>query len=136
MNEVAILRALQQAVTAAVAASGTPALPVSYVDVNFNTPDDGKWLEIVWLPNNLQGDFWGGEKNYRGILRLILHWPNNGSGPYGPLGTIGSVADYFTKGKMLGGIVQTYELPDSTGRIADGDDVLYPVNIRYQSYVA
>ena len=133
MDEEAILRALQGGVTAAVAASTTPALPVSYINVGFNTPADGKWLELVWLPNNIRGDLWGDDKNYRGILRMILHWPNDGSGIYRPLALLGSISDYFVKGRLLSG-VQIYEKPDLTGAVFDGDELLLPVSIRYQSY--
>ena len=131
--EEAILRALQGGVTAAVAASTMPALPVSYVGVGFSTPNDQKWLEIVWLPNNIQGDFLGQEKNYRGILRLLLHWPNDGAGAYRPLAVIESIGAYFTNGLLLSN-VQIYSKSDLTGVLQDGDDVIYPLSIRYQSY--
>ena len=133
MNEPDIIRALQRGVTAAVAASTAPTLPVKYLEVPFTEPNDGKWLEIVWIPNNRNSDFWGDEKNYQGLLRLVLHWPNSGGGVYTPLGVIGSIADYFHKGRMLSG-VQIYEAADFTGSIANGDEILYPVSIRYQSY--
>lgn len=134
MHEAEILRALQEGVTAAVAASTVPTLPVAYVNVEFEKPDDQKWLEIVWLPNNVQGDLWGDDKTYRGILRIILHWPNKGTGAYRPLGLIGSIADYFPKGILLDNNVQIYEKPDLTGLIQDGDETLFPVSLRYQSY--
>lgn len=131
--EEAILRALQGGVTAAVAASTTPVLPISYVGVNFNTPNDQKWLEIVWLPNNIQEGFSGNEKNHRGILRLLLHWPNDGAGAYRPLAVIESIGAYFTNGLLLSN-VQIYSKSDLTGVLQDGDDVIYPLSIRYQSY--
>lgn len=133
MDEEAILRALQGGVTAAVAASTTPDLPVSYVNVRFDKPLDGKWLELVWLPNNIQGDLWGDEKNYRGILRLILHWPNDGDGVYRPLVLLGSIADYFPNGRLLSG-VQIVGRVDLTGVIMDDHEMLLPVSLRYQSY--
>lgn len=133
MSEQAILRALQGGVTAAVTASTRPALPVSYVGVGFMVPNDQKWLEVIWLPNNIMGDLWGNEKNHRGILRLLLHWPNDGSGAYAPLALIESIGGYFQKGLLIGG-VQCYERADITGVVQDGDDVIYPMSIRYQSY--
>lgn len=133
MDEIDIIRALQQGVTAAVAASTSPTLPVKYLEVGFSEPNDGKWLEIVWIPNNRNGDFWGNEKNHQGLLRLVLHWPNTSAGVYAPLGVIGSIADYFHKGRMLGS-VQIYEAADFNGTIANGDETLYPVSLRYSSY--
>jgi Bacteriophage related domain of unknown function len=132
-SEEAILRALQGGVTAAVAASSTPALPVSYVGVGFTIPNDQKWLELVWLPNNIRGDLWGNEKNHRGILRILLHWPNDGGGAYKPLAVIESVGAYFTNGLLLSN-VQIYSKSDLTGVLQDGDDVIYPLSIWYQSY--
>lgn len=133
MSEVAILRALQQAVTAAVAASSMPSLPVSYIETAFAVPQDQKWLEVVWIPNNRSGDFWGDEKNHQGLLRLVLHWPNNNSGAYVPLALLASIGSYFSNGKLLSG-VQIYATPDFQGTIQGGDDLLYPISLRYQSY--
>lgn len=59
MHEADIIGVLQRATTAAVAASTSPTLPVAYLDLPFTKPEDGKWLEIVWIPNNRNGDFWG-----------------------------------------------------------------------------
>lgn len=139
LNEPDILSALQQAVTAAVAASTTPALPVKYVMVGsaggaaFTPPADQKWLEIVWLPNNRRGDFLGNEKNHRGILRLVLHWPNNGGGAYAPMGVLASICSFFWNGQLLNG-VQIYGTADPTGVIEQDSEILLPVSILYQSY--
>lgn len=131
--EEAILRALQGGVTAAVLASSTPTLPISYVGVSFTVPNDQKWLEVVWLPNNIQGDLDAGAKNHRGILRLLLHWSNDGAGAYRPLAVIESIGAYFTNGLLLSN-VQIYSKSDLTGVLQDGDDVIYPLSVRYQSY--
>lgn len=131
-NESVILSALQKGVTAAVAASDNPSLPVKYIMVDFSIPADQKWLEIVWLPNNRE-DFWGEETNHRGIMRLILHWPNSATGVYAPTQLLASITEFFSKGKLLSE-VQIYAKPQPTGLIEDGDDVLFPVSIYYQSY--
>lgn len=133
MDDVTILRTLQQAVTAAVAASTLPALPVSYVDVDFAVPANQKWLEIVWIPNNRQGDYWGDEKNYQGMMRLVLHWPKNGGGAYSPLDLLSSIAAYFNNGRLLQN-VQIYASADFQGIISGEGDVLYPISMRYQSF--
>ena len=140
-DEAAVLSALQKGVTAAVAQSDDADLPVKYImvdsdgtnDGSFTTPGDGKWLEIVWIPNNPQGRYLGDEQDYRGILRLVLHWPNQPTGAYSPLNLLGSITRFFTKGKVLSG-VQIYGIPNFTGIIEDKDDVLFPVSIYYTSY--
>lgn len=141
MDDDLIIAALQQGVTAAVAASINPALPVKYIDTDIvnaagvvvGKPDDGKWLELVWIPNNRNGDFLGDEKNYQGIFRLVLHWPVEQKGTYGPLQLLKSIAGYFSKGRLLSG-VQIYETADFTGALNEPSEVLYPASIRYQSY--
>lgn len=132
-DEIEIISTLQQAVTAAVAASADSDFPVSYIDVDFNIPEDRKWLEVIHIPNNRLGDYWGNEKNYRGILRLVLHWPNNGGGIYTPLTLLGSITDYFEKNRQLTG-VKISEIANFTGAVREGDEVLYPVSIWYQSF--
>ena len=47
-------------------------LPVKYVGVNITPPSDGKWFEIVHIPNNVEGEFWGSDKTYQGFFRVIL----------------------------------------------------------------
>lgn len=133
MEETDIIRTLQQAVTAAVAASTSPSLPVYYLDIPFTIPNDKKWLEVVWLPNNRLGDFWGNEKQYQGIMRLVLHWPNTQSGSYAPLDLLASISGYFDKNRLLPN-VKIYEIADFTGILRDGDERLYPVSIFYQSF--
>lgn len=132
-NESEILDALQDGVVAAVAQSNDPNLPVKYLMVPFNTPQDQRWLELVWIPNNRTGDFLGEEMNHRGILRLILHWPNEGGGVYTPVQLLASITRYFAKDRLLQG-VQIYSKPVPTGIIEDGDDILFPVSLMYQSY--
>ena len=132
MSDSQVLRALQRGVTAAVAASDMPSLPVKYIETDFSAPDDGKWLELIFIPNN-SNDFRGDEVNFRGILRLVLHWPNNGGGPYSPIETIESIVEYFPNGRVLSG-VQISAKPTLTNIIPQGDETLYPVSLRYQSY--
>lgn len=132
-NEPNILSALQKAVTAAVAASDTPALPVKYLLKSFSIPNDQKWLELVWLPNNDRNSFLGQEQNHRGIFRLVLHWPNTAGDVYQPTRLLESICKYFENGRVLSN-VQVVGMPTTTGIIEDGDDVLFPVSIYYQSY--
>lgn len=133
MSEIAIIRALQQGVIAAVAASPTPTIPVAYLDVAFTKPDDGIWLELVHIPANNVTDYWGNRKNFRGILRLVLHWPKTGAGVYAPLGVIDDIAGYFTVGLNLSG-VQISAIPDFTGALSEDNETLYGYSVRYQSY--
>ena len=141
-NEVDVIRSLQRGVIAAVAASDNPNLPVKYLltdndginDGQWTVPADQKWLEVVWIPNNpSDGGFLADATQYRGILRLILHWPKMPTGIYMPLGALASIASYFETGRVLSG-TQVYGKPAFGGMIEDADDVLFPVSIYYTSY--
>lgn len=136
MIEDQILKALQTAVLAALAASPTPALPVKMLGRVFPTPNDGKYLEVVYIPNNIQGEFWGDGKTYRGMLRLILHWPVDDAGAYGPMQTIGQLTDYFKKGThfQVGAgplTVKVQDHPDFMGILEGSPVTMYPTSVRY-----
>jgi len=138
-DEINVVRSLQRGVVAAIQQSDLPALPVRYLtgvdgtEDGFDIPQDQKWLEIVWIPNKRIGDYFGDEQNYRGILRLILHWPNAPTGVYTPLDLLASITRYFMKGMILSG-TQVYANPQFTGSVDDKDDVMFPVSIYYTSY--
>jgi hypothetical protein len=137
MIEKEILQALQTATTAAVAASIMPTLPVKYRGRNFVIPDDDRWLEIVQIPNNVNGEFWSAGKTYRGLFRLLLHWSLDDEGAYEPLDVIASVSAYFPIGAIFqsGGIkVKVYQEPDLTGVIETPPEQLFPVTIRYECF--
>lgn len=137
MNEKNILQALQTATIAAVAASTMPTLAIKPVGRTFDIPNNGRYLEIVHIPNNVQNEFWGNSKTYRGLYRLMLHWVADDAGAYLAMETIASVASYFTKDKTFqnGGIsVKVYEQPDLTGVIEAPPELLFPVTIRYVSF--
>lgn len=137
MDEHHITNALQAGVTAALAAAGQSTLPTKYIGRTFTPPDSGKWLELVQLPNNLPSAYWGEESLYRGILRLILHWPADDQGAIPALTMLGSIVDFFSKDKTLAAgsvAVKITEKPDLSGMIEAGAETIFPVSIRYQCF--
>lgn len=134
MVEQEILQALQHSVGAAVAASSTPTLPVGYVDVTQPDPNDQKWLELIYIPNNGSDQFWGDEKQYQGIFRMILHWPIDGGGAYGPMQVLQSIAGHYTKSMQLENGVKITSNPDLTGVIAAPPELLFPCTLRYTRF--
>lgn len=137
MKEREILQALQTATIAAVAASTMPTLPIKVLGRTFNQPNNGRYLEIVHIPNNVGGEFWGDGKTYRGLFRLILHWGLDDAGVYQPMNVMASIASHFTKDSIFqnGDVsVKIYEEPDLTGVIEVAPETLYPVTIRYMSF--
>ncbi|QWY83155.1 hypothetical protein [Rhizobium phage RHph_X2_24] len=137
MVETDILKALQKAAIAAAAASTMPTLPVKPIGRTFTVPSNGRYLELIHIPNNVTNEFWSEGKTYRGLFRLILHWGLDDTGAYSPLDVIASVASYFVKGAIFqnGSVsVKIYEEPDLTGVIEQPPETLYPVSIRYMSF--
>jgi hypothetical protein len=136
MIEDEIAKALQDAVTAAVGSSDTPTLPIAYMGRVFESPNDHKYVEIVQIPNNPDGQFWNDERNYMGVLRVILHWPIDNKGVYPPVRALGSIADYFSKDQRLGNGVKLTSVPNFTGALEGKGDMLYPFSVRYQRFAA
>lgn len=134
-----IVEALQKAVITAVAAGNTPALPIRMLGRVFNPPSDGKWLEIVHIPNNSNLS-WGDEQLYEGMLRLILHWPVDDQGVYDAMYLMRSINGYFTKGRKLSDTGNNITLtiirqPMYMGLIEEAPEMLFPYGLRYRSYV-
>lgn len=137
MKEREILQALQSATIQAVNACIDPTIPVKYIGRTFKVPSDDKWLEVVQIPNNVTNEFWGKEKTYRGLYRLLLHWPLIDEGAYPPIDLLASICSYFVKGVTFqsdGVSVKVQEEPDLTGVIESPPELLFPVTIRYLSF--
>jgi hypothetical protein len=140
MTERYILEALQKAVIAAVAASTRPTLPVKYVGRTFE-PSNTPWLEVIYIPNNVENEFWDTSRTYQGILRLLLHWPVDDVGAYTPVALLESIASYFTKGRKLADAgsnvrVKINDNPNFLGPVEQPPETLYPLSIRYQFFSA
>lgn len=136
MSETAITEALQKGVTAAVAACLEPTLPVKYIGRTLS-PSPQKYLEVVQIINNMQNEYWGESRVYRGILRLILHYPVNDEGVYPAQRLRDSIAAHFNKNDRLwkdAVAVQIYDNPSAGSTIPSGVQQLFPVSIPYRSF--
>lgn len=75
---------------------------IKCININFNPPVDKKWWEVVYIPNNPEDEFWADDsKTYKGIFRLILHWPQKSQGIYKPMQEVERVAEGFPKNLEL-----------------------------------
>lgn len=132
-----ILEALQAAAVEAVAASALSTLPIKFLLRTFPIPNDQKYLEIVHLPNNITGQYWGVEKTYRGTFRLLLHWQNNDEGAYSPIDLINKIGSFFAKGKSLPAgpfFVKITDIPDMSSPLEAGNESIFVLSIRYQCF--
>lgn len=106
------------------------------VNVNFNPPSNKQWWEIVYIPNNIPNEFWDEGKTYRGIFRLILHWPQKNQGIYKPMEEAERVAEGFRKGTELfdsNEIVKVLisDEPDMSNVLEDEGELLLGLTIKY-----
>jgi len=135
MKERYILEALQKAVTQATT------LDVKYIGRNMTIPVNGKWLEIVYIPNNIENEFWSDSKTYRGLMRLIVHWPIDDSGVYGALDSAKTICEYFMKGMILSDPannvrVQITDNPNISDVMEQPPELLVPITLRYSYFKA
>ena len=134
MIEKEILQALQSATISAVATSTLPTLPIAFIDVAFDPPNDGKYLELVHISNSPPDPTWGVEEHHRGIFRFILHWPNNGGGAYTPLILLASICSAFSKNQRIAGLVTVLNKPKALSKIPNGQENLYPASMEYSVF--
>ena len=130
MIESKILNLLQKKVTEVV----NNVYPVKYINTNMKAKD--KFWEIVYIPNNIENEFWDSGKTYRGIMRLVLHWPQDNKGVYKPMEEAERVAKGFEKGLELFDDVNSVKVtitdnPDCTNVIEDEGKLLIPLTIKY-----
>ena len=129
-----ILSALQTATTAAVAVSSIPTLPIKYVGLTFVPPNNQRYLECVFLPSNILNGYWGQSRVYRGAYRLLLHWGIDGGGPYVPLDHLQSIANYFSKSRVLASGVRILNEANIGGPVEVESDVIWPATVDYRLF--
>lgn len=114
---------------------------VKCLNVNFNPPVDKKWWEVVYIPNNIEDEFWAdSSKTYRGIFRLLLHWPQKSQGVYKPLEEAERVAAGFPKNLELfseDGSVKVIitDTPDIKNVIEDRPQLMIGLTIKYTCFI-
>lgn len=113
---------------------------VKCLNINFNPPVDKKWWEVVYIPNNVEDEFWADEnKTYRGIFRLILHWPQKSQGVYKPLEEVERVAKGFPKNLELFSednsvkVIIT-DIPNVTNILEDRPQFMIGLTIKYTCF--
>lgn len=135
MKEQEILQALQTGAIAAINGAGSP-LPIKAIGRTLS-PSPARYWEFVQIVNNMQNEYWGGERVYRGMFRLILHWQPDEAGAYPAMTIRDSVALLLPKGSILrqgSSAVQLYDHPDAGSAIESGAELLFPVSLPYRSF--
>lgn len=132
MSEAVIAENLYVAVTNA-AASLSPLLPVQFPGRVFDIPSNGRYIEVIQIRNNRQGEYYGDERTYQGILRLLVHWPNDDAGAIPPLVYCEGIADALPKGTRFGNTV-LYDVPEVGSVVEDQGQIFYPISFRYRDF--
>lgn len=134
MNERQVITALQQSVISAVAQSITPTLPIKFLNVTFNKPDDGKWLELIYIPAPPRDSTWGDEKIYAGILRMLVYWPNDGGGSYSAMDLTQSIMSRFSKHQLIGETLRLMQQPRLSSVIETEKSLILPISLEYSTF--
>lgn len=136
MIETQILQALQTKAIAAINADFSP-LPIKAIGITLS-PSPPKYWQFVQIVNNLENEYWGESRVYRGIFRLILHWQPDNKGAYPAMTIRDAVASRFRKDEILiNGVtnVQIYDHPNAASVIEDGREMLLPLSLPYRSFM-
>lgn len=113
---------------------------IKCLNINYDPPVDKKWWEVVYIPNNIENEFWADTaKTYRGIFRLILHWPQKSQGIYKPLEEAERVANGFQKNTELFSSDDTVKViitdtPNITTIIEDRPQLMIGLTIKYSCF--
>ena len=113
---------------------------IKCVNINFDPPVDEKWWEVVFIPNNVENEFWADSwKTYKGIFRLVLHWPQKNQGGYKPLEEVERVAEGFQKDLALfssdGSVKVTItDTPNITTIVEDRPQLMISLTIKYTCF--
>lgn len=110
----------------------SPALPVAYPGLTFETPSEGAWLEIVSVRNG--GEEYGmgnyGPADVMGFYRVnVCTRPGQGINTGAAIAE--ALADAIRKGTEIGP-ARIYQMPRISGPIQDDNRVMQPVTFRYR----
>lgn len=109
---------------------------IKCLNVNYNPPSNKRWWEVLYFPSNYENESWDTGKTYRGILRLILHWPQKNQGIYKPMHEVERVAEGFKKNTQLTDTSKTVKViitdnPNVTSVIEEESGLLIGLTIKY-----
>lgn len=114
-----------------------PAIPVQYPLITFNRPNNGKYFEVVIIPNDGENETWGEEKTYRGLFRILLHWKIDQSGVVPPTAILANLKPFFAKGKKFNlnnvGVGIT-DNPTIMSNIGMENEAILPLFMRYANF--
>lgn len=114
-----------------------PSLPIQFPNLTFPQPDNGRWLEIVHLPNDVLDTLWDTENPgvHRGLLRILVHYSSD-IGTVVVANIIDRICAHFAKGTTLesdGVRVRVTSQPSNASWVRTKDETFMPVTVSYQT---
>ena len=137
MIEQQILQVLQRSVETALEAV-QPGFPIKMMGVTLNPqPLDGRYVELINIPNNRQGDYWSVDRIYQGNMRVLLHWAVDETGPYEAMTLLDQIGAQFPKGRrvpVVDTMLEFYGDPNANGPLEGNSELLFPLTLPYRCY--
>lgn len=113
---------------------------IKCININYNPPADETWYELIYIPNNYEDEFWTDTaQTYRGIFRILMHYPQKSQGIYKPLEEIERIANGFPKNLELYSEdnsvkVMITDLPKVSNIIEDRPQLMIGLTIKYHCF--
>lgn len=114
---------------------GSPALPVSYPDVPFAPPADGKYLAVSYFTNRPAWEGLAAGRMDQGLLQVSVVWPRH-LGVVKPSQAVAEVMAHFAKGTVLssGNTKVTIDRqPWPASPLIEADKTTIPVTIQWNA---
>lgn len=113
---------------------------IKCINVNYDPPVDKTWYELIYIPNNYEDEFWTDTaQTYRGIFRILMHYPQKSQGIYKPLEEIERIANGFPKNLELYSEDNTVkvmitDIPKVSNIIEDRPQLMIGLTIKYHCF--
>jgi hypothetical protein len=134
--EVDIFNGLMRAVNERLGNGLTDTVEISYPNIEYEPIYLGKWIEVLYFPNDTISKTWGNEKFFQGILRLNLHWPAD-DGAENPMITAAEVLSFFPKGSDIfegEAVIRIYDHGSISTFFQTGQSAVYSITIMFRVY--
>lgn len=113
---------------------------IKCINVNYDPAVDKTWYELIYIPNNYEDEFWTDTaQTYRGIFRILMHYPQKSQGIYKPLEEIERIANGFPKNLELYSDdnsvkVMITDIPKVSNIIEDRPQLMIGLTIKYHCF--
>lgn len=113
-------------------------LPISWPNVHFTPPTDGKYIAVSFMPNGSQrlGINGGTPHRLRGLMQLSVFWPR-GTGEVAPMQQADTIAAGFPADLKLKTGAMTVRITkdaDIVGALYEDNAIHIPVTVEWEAF--